>query len=503
VLAIAHSATLIGARGYPVRVEAHVSDGLPSFAIVGLPDASCRESRDRVRAALLSSKFVVKQARTTVNLAPTHLRKAGAGLDVAIALALMVATGQLDAELLDGHAFIGELGLDGSMRPVIGTLPLCEAAGDLRPVVAHADAAEAALVRPDARCARTLSELVGALRGDLPWPDGEPRRSHGSGPPDEPDLRDVQGQTVARRALEVAAAGGHHLLMVGPPGGGKTMLAERLPGLLPDLTDQAALDVSRVHSAAGALEDTSRLLRRPPMRAPHHTASMVALVGGGSTVLRPGEISLASGGVLFLDELGEFPAAHLDAMRQPLESGVVRVARAHVGASLPARFLLVAATNPCPCGVGPFGPCRCSAAQIQRYQRRLSGPLLDRFDLGLWVDPPPASEVLGQRSAGESTAVVRDRVARARERARERGVSANRQLRGEALERAAPLSAEALAVLRDHLAAGRLTMRGAQRIRAVALTLMDLDGLHGPLDAERVQVALSMRTHAQALGVAA
>lgn len=239
------------------------------------------------------------------------------------------------------------------------------------------------------------------------------------------------------------------------------------------------------------------------MRAPHHTASMVALVGGGSTVLRPGEISLASGGVLFLDELGEFPAAHLDAMRQPLESGVVRVARAHVGASLPARFLLVAATNPCPCGVGPLGPCRCSAAQIQRYQRRLSGPLLDRFDLGLWVDPPPASEVLGQRSAGESTAVVRDRVARARERARERGVSANRQLRGEALERAAPLSAEALAVLRDHLAAGRLTMRGAQRIRAVALTLMDLDGLHGPLDAERVQVALSMRTHAQALGVAA
>ena len=480
MLAIAHSATLIGARGYPVRVEAHVSDGLPSFAIVGLPDASCRESRDRVRAALLSSKFVVKQARTTVNLAPTHLRKAGAGLDVAIALALMVATGQLDAELLDGHAFIGELGLDGSMRPVIGTLPLCEAAGDLRPVVAHADAAEAALVRPDARCARTLSELVGALRGDLPWPDGEPRRSHGSGPPDEPDLRDVQGQTVARRALEVAAAGGHHLLMVGPPGGGKTMLAERLPGLLPDLTDQAALDVSRVHSAAGALEDTSRLLRRPPMRAPHHTASMVALVGGG-----------------------EFPAAHLDALRQPLESGVVRVARAHVGASLPARFLLVAATNPCPCGVGPFGPCRCSAAQIQRYQRRLSGPLLDRFDLGLWVDPPPASDVLGQRSAGESTAVVRDRVARARERARGRGVSANRQLRGEALERAAPLSAEALAVLRDHLAAGRLTMRGAQRIRAVALTLMDLDGLHGPLDAERVQVALSMRTHAQALGVAA
>ncbi|UDY36869.1 YifB family Mg chelatase-like AAA ATPase [Dermatobacter hominis] len=502
MLATARSATLLGVRGHPVQVEAHVSEGLPAFTIVGLPDTSCRESRDRVRAAMLSSRFVVKQARVTVNLAPTNLRKVGAGLDVAMALALLAATGQIEPTVLDGHAFIGELGLDGSLRGVVGMLPLCEAVGELRPVVPHADAAEASLVRPDVRCARTLRELVLALQGEEPWPDAEapspPVRSD-----DVPDLADVQGQVVARRALEVAAAGGHHLLMVGPPGGGKTMLAERLPGLLPDLSDEAALDVSRVHSAAGVLQDAPALLRRPPLRAPHHTASLVALVGGGSAVLRPGEISLASGGVLFLDELGEFPAAHLDALRQPLESGVVRVARAHVGATLPARFLLVGATNPCPCGAGPFGACRCSAAQVQRYLRRLSGPLLDRFDLGLWVDPPPASEVLGQQAHGEPTAVVRARVEAARELARRRGVSSNRQLRGAALERAAPLGPDALSVLRDRLAAGRLTMRGAQRVRAVALTLMDLDGVSGPLDAEHVHVALSLRTHAEALGVAA
>ncbi len=502
VLATARSATLLGVRGHQVVVEAHVADGLPAFSIVGLPDASCRESRDRVRAAMASSGFVVRQTKVTVNLAPTDLRKVGAGLDVAIALALLGATGQLDQQVLTGHAFVGELGLDGTLRSVRGALPLVEAMGDLRPVVPSVDAPEAALVRPDVRCARTLRELVDALNGEHPWPEAELPSARPLAA-DEPDLADVQGQAVARTALEVAAAGGHHLLMVGPPGGGKTMLAERLPGLLPDLSDQAALDVSRVHSAAGVLADTAELLRRPPLRSPHHTASLVALIGGGSAVLRPGEVSLASGGVLFLDELGEFPAAHLDALRQPLESGIVRVARAHVGATLPARFLLVAATNPCPCGQGAFGACRCSSTQVQRYLRRLSGPLLDRFDLGLWVDPPPAAEVLGRASEGECTSDVRSRVERARAAARNRGVAANRQLSGAALDRAAPLSPDALGVLRDRLANGRLTMRGAQRVRAVALTLMDLDEMDGPLDAEHVHVALSLRTHSQALGVAA
>ena len=503
MLAAVPSATLLGVQGHRVRVEVHVSDGLPGFTVVGLPDASCREARDRVRAALLSSGFTWPMKRTTVNLAPTNLRKVGAGLDLAIAVALLGASGQLDPQLLGGLAFLGELGLDGAVRRVTGMLPLCEAVGMARPVVPLVDVDEAALVRPDVLGAATVGALVLALRGEAPWPDRPGRPCSPEPFTEAPDLADVQGHTVARGALEVAAAGGHHLLMVGPPGGGKTMLAERLPGILPDLDDAGALDVSRVHSAAGSLRDAPGLLRRPPYRSPHHTASLVALIGGGSSVLRPGEISLSSGGVLFLDELGEFPAAHLDALRQPLESGEIRVARAAVGATLPARFLLVAATNPCPCGAGSSGRCRCSPGQVARYQRRLSGPLLDRFDLGIWVDPPEPATVLARVLTGESTATVRARVAAARERARARGVDANRHLRGEALERAAPLSDAGVTLLRRRLEAGTLTMRGAQRVRAVALTIMDLQDRSGDLTPDELHVALSLRSQDDALGVAA
>jgi len=490
VLATVASATLLGVEGHPVRVEAHTSSGLPGYTVVGLPDTSCRESRDRVRSALISSGHDWPLRRITVNLAPSHLRKVGAGLDLAIAVGLLAAEEVLEPECLRDLSFVGELGLDGSLRPLVGMLPLAAACRH-RPVVPLASVNEARLCRAEARGARTLAEVVAALRGDEPWPEPGPAPP-GPPPVAEPDLCEVRGQPVARAALEVAGAGGHHLLMSGPPGGGKTMLAERLPGLLPDLDDAEALAVTSVHSAAGRLRDGAGLIRRPPLRAPHHTASLAALVGGGSTVLRPGEVSLASGGVLFLDELGEFPATHLDALRQPLESGLMRVARAAVSVELPARVLLVGATNPCPCGFAGFGDCRCTEAQLARYRRRLSGPLLDRFDLRLAVGPPDPS-VAFDGPLGEPSAAVAPRVAAARARAAGRGVRANRELRGRDLRRVAPLEPPAERLLRDHLERGVLTMRGAERSRAVALTLADLRGQDPPLTAGLVEEALLLR----------
>lgn len=492
MLAKVRSATVLGVEGHSVRVEVHVAQGLPSFAIVGLPDASCRESRDRVRAAVQSSGFEWPQQRVTVNLAPTNLRKVGSGLDLAMAVAHLVATRQLSAPLTEGRGYLGELGLDGSVRAVPGVLPALDRLDDVVPVVAMANLAEARLVRPDSVGVESLRQLYSALRGEAPWPEPPPA----SAVPLEPtptDLSDVQGHVIARTALEVAATGGHHLLMTGPPGAGKTMLAERLVGILPDLDEHNAIQVSRVHSVASQLRAEHGLPTRPPFRSPHHTASLVAMIGGGSALLRPGEISLASGGVLFLDELGEFPATHVDALRQPLEQGVVHLSRALHHVTLPASFLLVAATNPCPCGLGRWGPCNCTPGQLARYRRRLSGPVLDRFDLRIEVDPPDPADVFSSATPGESSSTVRQRVARARARAVARGVSANRHLRGDALEAHAPLSAAGRDLLRTALGAGRLSMRGAQRVRAVALTLCDLAGDEVPLGPERLGEALALR----------
>ncbi len=555
MLAKVASATLVGAEGRFVVVEVHVSSGLPSFHVVGLPDASCREARDRARAAVVSSGFKWPQTRVTVNLAPTGVRKAGPGLDVPIALGVLAASGQLRATALAGFAFIGELGLDGSLRRVPGVLPLVAAlsevalsevalsggalsqgaiggsvasAAGIGPAPAAGGGAEvegvagwgtrresavAVVVPPDCAgeaalfgrarvlVASTLRELVAVLEAKAAWPP-LPECVYGADEAPPPDLADVKGQALGRQALEVAAAGGHHLLLVGPAGAGKTMLASRLPGLLPELSTEDALEVAKIHSAAGLELSSSVLCRRPPFRSPHHSASAVSLVGGGGARLRPGEISCAHNGVLFLDELAEFPGSVLDNLRQPLEEGRIVVCRASATVAFPARFLLVAAMNACRCGSdGSPGSCRCPPAQRARYVGRISGPLLDRFDLRVRVGRPQVEELLVASelssrevpAGSEPTSVVAARVEMARRRARERGLRCNSELPASRLGVVAPLSAGARRLFERRLREGRLSARGLDRARRVALTVADLAGDDVPLSEEHVLVSLALR----------
>ncbi|WP_312916936.1 YifB family Mg chelatase-like AAA ATPase [Stenotrophomonas sp.] len=475
-LALVHSRARAGVRAPPVQVEVHLSGGLPSTQIVGLPEAAVRESRDRVRAAILCAQFDYPARRITINLAPADLPKEGGRFDLPIALGILAASGQIDRKTLADHEFIGELALTGELRAVDGALPAAIAAAHAqrRLILAPGNAEEAALAQhADVRVARTLLEVCAALAGTKQLPAAQMPEAL---PLQPADLSDVRGQQQARRALEIAAAGAHHLLLLGSPGCGKTLLASRLPGILPDASEAEALETAAITSLSGSGVDPRRWRQRP-YRSPHHTASAVALVGGGSHP-RPGEISLAHNGVLFLDELPEWNRHALEVLREPLESGTVTVSRAARSMEFPARFQLVAAMNPCPCGWAgdSSGRCRCSAESIRRYRARISGPLLDRIDLHLQVPRLAPSELRGDAPIGESSAEVRDRVMRARSRQLQRAGKANAHLGQAETLRDCALCAADSDLLEQAMERLQLSARSMHRILRVARTIADLAG---------------------------
>lgn len=503
-LARGWSVALIGVKGQLISLEADVGSGLPAFSLLGLPDAALSESRDRVRAAVTNSGEEWPRHKVTVSMSPADLHKRGSHFDLALAAVVLAADNKLPAGELEDRVLLGELGLDGGLRPVRGVLPAVTAAarsGIKRVVVPEPNAAEAALVDGvEVLGVRSLAQLLAVLREDpVPWapPVRCVENATATVELDRPDLIDVRGHAEARRALEVAAAGGHHVFLHGAPGAGKTMLAARMPGLLPRLVGQRALEVTEIHSVAGLLPPGVPLVTEPPYAQPHHSASLAAMVGGGGARdIRPGAASIAHHGILFIDEANEFRGGVLDGLRQPLESGEVVLSRSGVTARFPSEFLLVMAANPCPCGA-PKGPqsCTCTSDVRRRYLGRISRPLLDRIDIQVMVDRPSRYELL-QAPDGESSAAVADRVLLARERASHRlrntPWSLNAQVSIRALRLQFPPDPAAMPAVETALDRGSLSARGMAKVLRVAWSLADLAGLERP-GLDEVGQALALR----------